>query len=502
MLAFYQVADVVGRRRALSGIRYTTARIVTLCVIVSIPKVTSIDGYSPTELRVNRRRALGVAAGGLLGVGAVGRPMAASASHATSASDPVTMAMHLHGSFSEGSASMHAHLQQAQRVGVDVLWWTDHDFRVAALGYRRAVGFEGEQEPENGLSWQWQPDPSGDFASRRHEFVAEPHSPDEAGGALRFEAAAPVGGGWAMHLLEGQASRGTYSTSYADTVLELDVLAEKVGRDAEVVVQISSSYRPATSGRPAGRYRLQYRVGASRGRWTEDNGRLGVVGVAAGTGWQRLTMKLRADHAALWPDTFAGDASLQQLRVGVRVRRGASVSAVVDRLRLLRTRQSIADGMGLLNAAVREYRRRYPALTQYAASEVSLVQHLNAFGGDGTLPTYDTATPINDDSVEAQRRMVRFLHSHGSLVSINHPVPGPDLAHKLITTRGVGADVIEIGTGKQIEKLAPAFDCCRAQCGLPDRQRRIGRPRGRGLAESEIQPALVDRSLGAVSGQR
>jgi hypothetical protein len=54
--------------------------------------------------------------------------------------------------------------------------------------------------------------------------------------------------------------------------------------------------------------------------------------------------------------------------------------------------------------------------------------------------------------------MVRFLHSHGALVSINHPSPGQELADKLITTRGVGADVIEIGTGRQVEELAPAFD--------------------------------------------
>jgi hypothetical protein len=54
--------------------------------------------------------------------------------------------------------------------------------------------------------------------------------------------------------------------------------------------------------------------------------------------------------------------------------------------------------------------------------------------------------------------MVRFLHSHGALVSINHPSPGQELADKLITTGGVGADVIEIGTGRQVEELAPAFD--------------------------------------------
>jgi hypothetical protein len=169
-------------------------------------------------------------------------------------------------------------------------------------------------------------------------------------------------------------------------------------------------------------------------------------------------MDLRADHAALWPDTFSGDAALQGLRVGVRVRDGASVSAVVDRLRFWRGRRSIEDGTQLLGDAVDEYRGRYPGLTQYAASEISLVQHLNAFGGDGTLPTYETSAPVNDDSLEAQRRMVRFLHGHGATVSINHPHPGPELANTLITTNGIGADIIEIGTGRQIEELAPAFD--------------------------------------------
>ena len=368
------------------------------------------------------------------------------------------MAMHLHGSFSEGTASMDAHLQQARRLGVDVLWWTDHDFRIAALGYRRSVRFDGPREAENGLSWEWVPMASGALASSRHDFVATPHSPEESGGALSMQATGRYDAtAWATYLLEGRAWNHTYCTSYADTVLELDVLPETVTADAQLVVEVGSSFRPATGSRPAGQYRLQYRVGAA-GRWTEDQGRLGVIGIPGGAGWQRVRMDLRADHAALWPDTVAEDASLKQLRVGVRVRNGATARGVFDRLRFQRQRQSIDDGMALLRAAVRQYRERYPRLTQYAAAEISLVNHLNAFGGDGSLPAYDTTRPVKDGTLAAQQDMVRELHAHGAVVSINHPRPGSELAKTLVATNGLGADVIEIGTGAKVDLLAQAFD--------------------------------------------
>lgn len=407
---------------------------------------------------IARRRLLQATGGGVLGIGTVGLPTSSAAHREFTQLEPVTMAMHLHGSFSEGTASMDSHLHQAQRLGVDVLWWTDHDFRIAALGYREAVGFNGQSEPENGLAWDWAPLTDGTLASARHEFITSPQSPDETGGSLRLQATGRDDAAWATYLLEGKAWNFTYSTSYADTVLELDVLPESLSADAELVVEVESSYRPATGNRPAGQYRLHYRVGARSGRWTEDFGRLGVVGVLAGQGWQQLKMDLRSDHALLWPDTVAGDASLKSLRVGVRARHGATGQGVVDRLRFIRGRRSMEDGMALLRGAVRAYRARYPSLRQYAAAEISLVNHLNAFGGDGTLPTYDATQPIKDTTTSAQRKMIRALHSHGAVVSINHPRPGLNLAHTLVTTRGLGADVIEIGTGVQVERLAESFD--------------------------------------------
>jgi hypothetical protein len=52
--------------------------------------------------------------------------------------------LHLHGSMSEGRASMRAHAEAASRLdgAVDVLWWTDHDWRMAAHGYVERFDFE------------------------------------------------------------------------------------------------------------------------------------------------------------------------------------------------------------------------------------------------------------------------------------------------------------------------------------------------------------------------
>ena len=131
-----------------------------------------------------------------------------------------------------------------------------------------------------------------------------------------------------------------------------------------------------------------------------------------------------ADHAALWPDTVSGDASLKYFRVGVRARNGATASAVFDRLRFQRKRSSPADGAALLRSVVSEYRDRYPGIAQYAASEISLVKHMNAFGGDGTLPTYHDSSLIKDSSVRAQQEMVRFLHRHGAACASTIPRRG------------------------------------------------------------------------------
>ena len=102
---------------------------------------------------LSRRALLRAAAVGGLGVPLLSgctAPARPSAPAPTGTGAPVSVAMHLHSSYSEGTASMAAHLDQARRLGVDVLFWTDHDYRVSAQGYRRPA--EKTEKPKDATS--------------------------------------------------------------------------------------------------------------------------------------------------------------------------------------------------------------------------------------------------------------------------------------------------------------------------------------------------------------
>jgi hypothetical protein len=369
------------------------------------------------------------------------------------------MAMHIHASFSEGSGSMDAQLHQADRLGVDVLWWTEHDFRVKARGYRDAVRFEGRHEPENGQNWTWKDATAGPVRDDDGSFVNDPHSPDEPGSALRLAVTGPSDD-WGSLIWTGVAENHTYTTSVVDTTLELDVLAERLGKHAELVVELLTSFHPATSGRPAGQYTLQYRLGDGGGPHLDENGLLGVVPLVATGSWQRLQLRIADDMAALWPDLVRGDAALQRLSIGVRARHGARARAVVDRLRFLRDGRGRA--LALQSAMIQEYAGRYPKVRQRQATELSLVRHLNAFGMDSVLPDYPQRGAQKDPSVKAARDMVRWAHRHGGVVSFNHPLDGvsgrAELARVLVTTDNLGADVLEVGCGQKLSDITWAYD--------------------------------------------
>ncbi len=415
------------------------------------------SGQPHEHAQLGRRRVLAIA-GGAVGAGLLPHSAAVDAAAGSASLRAVSMAMHIHGSFSEGIASMHAHLAQARRLGVDVIWWTDHDFRQYAFGYRRAFRFDRRTERENGHPLTWDELPALGGMGGRHFFVDDVHSPHEDGGSLFLRGDAAAGDAWGTYLLQGNAWNFTYSTSYLDTVLTLDVRPGQAGPDGQVVVEVGSSYRPATAGRPAGIYRLQYRVGAPAGRSTEEDGLLGVIGVPVRRvgRWQRLRMDLQSDHDALWPDTVRGDAALKVLRIGVRGRRGIRATGYVDRLRFLRGRRTPADGHAALAAIARDYRTRYPDIRTYAAAEVSLVNHVSSFGGDGTLPTYPEDSLVKDETEASQRKMVRFLHRHRAVVCLNHPEPDA-LAERLLRTRANGCDLIEVGRGN-VEARLPSYD--------------------------------------------
>ncbi|NEE04402.1 hypothetical protein G1H10_29955 [Phytoactinopolyspora halotolerans] len=368
------------------------------------------------------------------------------------------MAMHVHASFSEGTASYESHLEQASRHGVDVIWWTDHDFRVAAHQYRRAVRFDGPVEAEGELEWAWTEERSGELSAASAEYVTEPRTQDEDGSALRLTVIGGPGGGELWQ--RGTAFNWTYSTSLADTTLELDILPEEVATGTALVLQIESSHHPARAGRPAGQYRLEYRFGGAEQAEHRAEGLLGIVRVpVVPRRWQRTTLRPVDDIARIWPDLVAEDNSLHQLRIGVRVDEGERVRFVVDRLRFDRGRGVGPAGVRLRRDVLARYAGAYPGVAGYEAFEISLVRHLNWFGGELTLPPLPVP-PYRDNDVERTIDMVEFIHRHGGLVQWNHPldIETPEsLAALMIERDNLGADLVEIGR-EPVENLLDVFD--------------------------------------------
>lgn len=391
----------------------------------------------------------------------------------TSDPHPVSMAMHLHASFSEKTASFEAHLAEARRIGVDVLWWTDHDFRVNAFGYRDAVGFDGFSEPgpDPALGWEWTEEREGPLSLVATEFVDEPHAPDERGRAMRLTArgdSAEPGTLW----YHAQAGNLRYSTSLADTTLELDVWPESVTSTSFLIIEIQSSYHPAAPGRPAGRYRLRYHVGdfPRTQRRLEEDDLLGVIDVPAGRGGRnRLQLRPVDDIAQLWPDLVAGDNSLVHLRLGLRSVDGQVAQVVVDRLRFLRAEREGRGGLDLRRRILDVYADRFPDLRQYEALEVSLTRHLNWFGGDLAQPDYTGLSLTRDDDVDLVSSAVEMIHDHGALASWNHPLGlmyGPEtkeeLAAIMLATNALGSDVVEIGNNPDIDDMLWVWDVAAA----------------------------------------
>ncbi len=406
----------------------------------------------------------GAVAGGV--VGGIGRPLSDASRAARTpqaALIPVSMAMHIHGPFSEGIASYEAHLSEAHRIGVDMVWWTDHDFRIDAHGYQQAVHFDGPVEKENGVAWTWTQHRTGPLRSASGTFVAQPHSPDEQGRALRLQARADHDT-WGELWYTGTAWNWTYSTCLADTTLELDVRASQVGPDAVLAVEIDSSYHPAVGSRPAGQYTLRYRIGGTSTVRRRARGLLGIVELPAPRGhWRRVALRPVRDIAAIWPELVAADNSLYQLRIGVLSRRGHPVDVVVDRLRFRRTQRDPTAALALRRSVLRHYAGRFPGVRQSDTAEISLVRHLNWFGGELVLPPYPAGAPRKDGSVAAAQAMVQFIKSHGGIASYNHPMQGDvgspqALSRLLITTRALGADIVEIGCKQTLDSLLQVFD--------------------------------------------
>lgn len=393
----------------------------------------------------------------------------------------VTMAMHIHAAYSEGSGSMEAHLQQATSTGVDVLWWTDHDQRMLAHGYRRAVHFNGPAEAEDGLNWTWATYRSGAFASSSATWVTSPISPYDsaAPGALSMRAVSS-GASEALFRQDGRPAMDLVRTSLAGQRVLIDVMPVTISSKAWIGMEIITSYRPARDGRPAGVYRVSYRIGGSRTAGTKVRSTTkAIVTLAAPVGqWSRLQL----DPAQDLGDVFGidgRDASMYTVAVAASSSGSAVAEAVFDNLSFTRSANGGQQPLAIQRELMAGYQAQFPAIEQRQAIEMShTVKHVGWYGGTPTLPDL-TGWPVTPpDDLTETRRVVDGIHATGGLASYNHPfgtIGGTlteaaqettrrKVATELVGNKALGADLLEVGypvrAGITLARHASVWDAC------------------------------------------
>jgi hypothetical protein len=410
---------------------------------------------------------------------------------------PWSVQLHLHGPFSEGPGSLDSQGREALATGLDVLWWSDHDFRITSYRHSARFGFEAESEPLD-RGEQWSARSEGEARARKrirrlaHRCIPESDLDFAAGDAaegersLRLSARSP-GGGFAGCLCAISADRARAIRPLASQVaLEIQVFAESIGPDARAVVevQLSEHALPGIDGYAP--LVLRYEIGPAAGEPRRE-GPLLFLPIAIESGrWTRLRLPVSRDAEGGFPEITAGDNSLHQIRVGVESRRGAPAAARFDGLRIEQATSGPA-AFDLQRELIDRVASQRPGLVQLQGVELSYdLYHLNVFGDEPLRIDYDALVAESGLLVgdpprvdrrrfrrHATRRAVEIAHAQGHLVSYNHMYgvgfegaePGrsrSEVVEMLVGERLFGADLLEVGYrdrgGHDLEDHLGAWD--------------------------------------------
>ncbi|WP_426566864.1 CehA/McbA family metallohydrolase [Angustibacter sp. McL0619] len=314
-----------------------------------------------------------------------------------------SLAMHVHGSWSEGGGSWEAQFDQAASTGIDVLYMSDHDTHATARGYLTSlIGIKWVRSTSGSLSQQASTATAGSL-----RLLAESRNSSPASVTMAVQPK-PM----AFNQLR---------TSISGHTLVHTVTSAQLTGGARYEIRVDLSYHPAASGRPAGQYRLVYRFGGTTsGRFTEDGGLTGVVTAPAPAAGSVQRLVPQADVAALWPSMLALDNGFLGLSFTVRSPRSGDVADVrVASVELLRTRSTPAAVSADQAQLVSEYQSTFPALAVRQITEISgAAPHMNPFGVPQYFPDY---AALSSNPRIWHTQATDQVHAQGGLMSYNHP---------------------------------------------------------------------------------
>lgn len=336
-----------------------------------------------------------------------------------------SVAMHLHASFSEGDGSFDWHTEKAAAAGLDVIWWSEHDWRALHSQYTTKYDFERAvyetsygrwSEPDDAFPEEfryWQV--SGGIQASYQTSIDSTNA-FEGQKCFALVAADDLSSSLFRRIYFQQtnsnkqnryslASRMKVSFALFPQALDAD--------DAKFVLEAELSIHPE------GVHRLRYVVGSMEGEAPEA-----TPLPFTPNEWNVYTVDLTGDAIAKFTaggaDTLRGeDNNLHALKIGLEVRNGRTARVLFDDLRYICDTSFVAgDVIDKQLQYVEFYESRTPEVRQIVGTEISKFRtqpHMNAF----------TPTPMMVDygshgSTDLLNYAVDQVHAAGGAVSLNH----------------------------------------------------------------------------------
>lgn len=391
---------------------------------------------------------------------------------------PVSVQMHVHASMSEGQGSWRGANVQAKKIGLDVLWWSDHDWRMSYHTYNRAFGFEGA-ELSTPVSTYYEPgtdlkaaagNPQMFITLAPHKLngsvrdvVAHTTTERATEGTRSFElAAAPAAAGWQRFFYEIDATRRTMKRSLASKVRLSFAAFAAGGPNVMAAVRVDLSQQPPDMKQGAIYYVLTTAANAEL-KALEDTSTKFVRVPFKPDAWSRVEVDVTRDAERL--QLGGVDNAMVAVSLGV-ITRGPLARAFFDDYRIHHELQGekLRDEARAMAA---RYQKEYGVIN-YVGQELSYDAHMNPIGE--RVPMIDH---VKFPAGLNARQTSDFVHANGGILSLNHifgtsrPPAGlspkdPESVRQfedarireLVENRVYGADILEVGYPTRVLPMA------------------------------------------------
>ena len=381
--------------------------------------------------------------------------------------------MHLHGPFGgQVRASMSGHNAMAERVGIDVIWWTDHDWRVALHSY--ISGWDFESEGLKGTIAVPKNNPLIVGKANMEDVGIEMRQVSGEGKFTIFDVATSRD-----EAISGQRSLkyhlATTEDDFQETKYQLWTARWREGRGLALGISTKLSVRldtPLTEDvqiiikfelsdqLPDFKTELNYVIATeltAEMKNAADRKQIYILLDYRPGEWNTYTFPLTEDAKKY--GLGGEDGCLNRLYIGMKVRDGETIAYFDD----YRIEEEIPGSAAYEKE--REMAASFTKVRNYLGQEISYSSpHMNAFGPNVPLIDFQRYP----QGLMAWER-VNFVHRHGGIIALNHPGSSvrsnTSTLFDIVMSRAFGADLIEVRQPRQSSLRGPSsyqeiWDAC------------------------------------------